>query len=143
MRLEANKSQAGFLENLYTNVAGQTRSLPSPPATDLKKVRHFIARFREALSGFEPAAIEAQRALPAELLDRMKASGVFGLMVPKEFGGLGFTLTEYLLTIEELSRVDLSVALIPLAHTSIGIMDILLFGTQLRPASMEPFFAFQ
>ena len=50
-------------------------------------------------------------------------------MIPKKHGGLGFTLTEYLLAIEALSGVDLSIALIPLAHTSIGIKGILLFGT--------------
>jgi len=117
----------GFLENLY---AGNGTRLPDPPPVDGKKVDDFIARFREALAGFEPAAIEAMHVVPPELLDKLRRTGVFGLMVPTRYGGLGFTLTEYLMAIQELSGVDLSVALIPLAHTSIGIKGILLFGTE-------------
>jgi acyl-CoA dehydrogenase family member 9 len=129
MRPEAGKTRTGFLEDLYTSTAG-TRRLPAPPSVDMKKVRDFLERFRGALSGFEPAAIEARHTIPPELLERMKGSGVFGLMVPTAYGGLGFSLTEYLLAIEELSGVDLSTALIPLAHTSIGIKGILLFGSE-------------
>jgi len=123
-----NETGRGFLD-LYTAGAG-TSVLPAPPAVDRKKVTDFVACFNQALSGFDPAAIEARHAVPPELLERMKSTGVFGLMVPREYGGLGFSLTEYLLAIEELSGVDLSIALIPLAHTSIGIKGILLFGTE-------------
>jgi acyl-CoA dehydrogenase family protein 9 len=130
MKQRTNRLGTGFLEDLYTNAATTTRSLPAPPPVDQKKVQDFLDRFRQALSGFEPAAIEAQHTIPPELLQRMKASGVFGLMVPARYGGLGFSLTEYLMAIEELSGVDLSTALIPLAHTSIGIKGILLFGTE-------------
>ncbi len=127
MKTETNN---GFLEDLYEKAGGTTRTLPAPPPVDQKKVQDFISRFHQALSGFEPADIEARHTIPPELLERMKASGVFGLMVPTQYGGMGFTLTEYLLAIEELSGVDLSTALIPLAHTSIGIKGILLFGTE-------------
>jgi acyl-CoA dehydrogenase family protein 9 len=129
MKPDANRSPTGFLEELYTATAG-TPTLPAPPPVDRKKVQDFIERFRRALSGFEPAAIEAHHTMPPELLQRMRESGVFGLMVPVKYGGLGFSLTEYLLAIEELSGVDLSTALIPLAHTSIGIKGILLFGSE-------------
>jgi acyl-CoA dehydrogenase family protein 9 len=129
MRPEANNARAGFLEDLYGNSAA-TLALPQAPAVDQGKINAFVERFRKAFSGFGPAEIEAQHEVSAEILTRMKESGVFGLMVPREYGGLGFTLTEYLMAIEELSGEDLSTALIPLAHTSIGIKGILLFGTE-------------
>lgn len=119
----------GFLENLYAGSGEDILPLPTAPAVDRRKVKDFVTCFRDALSGFDPASVEARRTAPSELLEKMKASGVFGLMVPVKYGGLGFTLTEYLLAIEELSGADLSTALIPLAHTSIGIKGILLFGT--------------
>ena len=129
MRAETREPGAGFLEDLYANSAG-TLALPAPPVVDREKIAAFVEAFRKAFTGFEPAAIEANHAVSPELLARMKESGVFGLMVPREYGGLGFTLTEYLMAIEGLSGDDLSTALIPLAHTSIGIKGILLFGTE-------------
>ena len=149
MKSETARSGSGFLEGLYEIDAGSELRLPAPPQPDFEKVRDFIERFKQALSGFDPSTLEARHTLPPELLDRMKSTGVFGIMVPKKYGGLGFSLTEYLLAIEELSGVDLSVALIPLAHTSIGIKGLLLFGTEdqkqrylPRAASGETIFAF-
>jgi len=149
MKSETARSRSGFLEELYDGDAGLGQRLPEPPQPDYEKVREFIERFKQALSGSDPAALEARHSLPPEMLERMKEAGAFGIMVPKKYGGLGFSLTEYLLVIEELSGVDLSVALIPLAHTSIGIKGILLFGTEdqkqrflPRAASGETIFAF-
>jgi acyl-CoA dehydrogenase family protein 9 len=128
MKVEKRRRPAGFLEDLYADGA-RVVAMPTPPRIDRKKVGDFVTCFNQALSGFDPAAVESLRTVPSELLERLKTTGVFGLMVPKEYGGRGFNLTEYLLAIEELSGVDLSIALIPLAHTSIGIKGILLFGT--------------
>jgi alkylation response protein AidB-like acyl-CoA dehydrogenase len=61
---------------------------------------------------------------------RLRATGIFGLDIPVEYGGLGFTLTEYLRVIEELAGSDMSLAIIPLAHLSIGMKGILLFGSE-------------
>lgn len=129
MRPQPRRPQTGFLEDLYTNGTGPWQALPASSPVDQKKVGEFVTCFNQALSGFDPAAVEARHAVPPELFQRLKSTGVFGLMIPKKHGGLGFTLTEYLLAIEALSGVDLSIALIPLAHTSIGIKGILLFGT--------------
>ena len=128
----------GFLEILYAGSGEDIPPLPTPPAVDRKKVKDFVTCFRDALGGFDPASVEARHTAPSELLEKMKASGVFGLMVPLKYGGLGFTLTEYLLAIEELSGADLSTALIPLAHTSIGIKGILLFGTEEQKSRYLP-----
>jgi acyl-CoA dehydrogenase family member 9 len=129
MTRDTGGPRAGFLEELYSGGRGPG-PLPAPPTMDRKKVADFVSCFNQALSGFDPASVEARHSIPPELLERMKGTGVFGLMIPKEYGGLGFSLTEYLMTIEELSGVDLSIALIPLAHTSIGIKGILLFGSK-------------
>ncbi len=129
MRSEKDGHGAGFLEDLYSGAEGPG-PLPTPPRVDRKKVADFVSCLNQATSGFDPAAVEARHAIPPELLERLKGTGVFGLMIPREYGGLGFSLSEYLMTIEALSGIDLSIALIPLAHTSIGIKGILLFGTE-------------
>ena len=60
----------------------------------------------------------------------MGGSGVFGLTIAREYGGLGFSTAEYLRVIEELAGEDLSLAIIPLAHLSIGLKGIQLFGNE-------------
>ena len=64
-----------------------------------------------------------------ELMKKLAEIGTFGIIIPREYGGLGMTLQEYLRVIEELSSSDMSLGLIPMAHLSIGVKGILLFGT--------------
>jgi acyl-CoA dehydrogenase family protein 9 len=80
---------------------------------------------------------------------RLKSLGVFGIMIPKEYGGLGFTTSEYLRFTEKMAGLDVALLLVPLAHLSIGVMGLLLFGNEEqkrrylpRAASGETIFAF-
>jgi acyl-CoA dehydrogenase family protein 9 len=66
--------------------------------------------------------------LPHEFLDEMKQFGLFSLIVPEEFGGLGLSATGYSRVIQELTRYDGSVVLTAGAHSSIGMKGLLLFG---------------
>jgi short/branched chain acyl-CoA dehydrogenase len=53
-----------------------------------------------------------------------------GLPVPETYGGAGGDTVSYAIAIEELTRIDSSVAITVAAHTSLGTMPILLFGTE-------------
>src|SRR5262245_4427557 len=52
-----------------------------------------------------------------------------GLPVPEQYGGAGGDTVSYAIAIEELTRIDSSVAITVAAHTSLGTMPILLFGS--------------
>ena len=52
-----------------------------------------------------------------------------GLPIPEEYGGAGGDTVSYALAIEELTRIDSSVAITVAAHTSLGTMPIFLFGS--------------
>jgi len=67
--------------------------------------------------------------LPNEFLNEMREFGLFSLVIPESFGGLGFSATAYSRTLQELSRYDSSIALTAGAHSSIGMRGLLLFGT--------------
>lgn len=71
---------------------------------------------------------EAQR-FPTELVPELGALGLFGIQVPAEYGGAGMSATEYCICIEELARVDPSVALSVAAHNGLSTAHILLFGS--------------
>ena len=79
----------------------------------------------------------------------MGESGFFGLSIEREYGGMGLSLCEYLKVVEEISRLDIPVAFTFLAHLSIGIKAIQLFGNEgqkhyylRRAASGEMIFAY-
>ncbi len=71
---------------------------------------------------------EAQH-FPAELLPKLAALGLMGVQFPEEYGGAGMTAIDYCLCIEELARVDPSVALSVAAHNGLGPAHIAMFGT--------------
>jgi short-chain 2-methylacyl-CoA dehydrogenase len=78
-----------------------------------------------------PVAEELDREsrFPVELVREMAELGLMGIPLPEEHGGAGGDTVGYALAIEELTRVDSSVAITVAAHTSLGTMPIYLFGT--------------
>ena len=77
-----------------------------------------------------PVAEELDRtkAFPYELVSAMGELGWMGIPVPEEVGGAGGTSLQYAIAVEELTRVDSSVAITLCAHTSLGTQPIYLFG---------------
>jgi short/branched chain acyl-CoA dehydrogenase len=80
----------------------------------------------------EPVAAELDRdgRFPYELVAELAGLGLMGLPIPVEYGGAGGDTLSYAIAIEELTRIDSSVAITMAAHTSLGTMPILLYGTE-------------
>ena len=78
-----------------------------------------------------PVAEELDRTktFPYELVAKMGELGLMGIPFPEEYGGGGADTLSYALAVEELTRVDSSVAITMAAHTSLGTMPIHLWGT--------------
>jgi alkylation response protein AidB-like acyl-CoA dehydrogenase len=78
-----------------------------------------------------PVAEELDREsrFPVELVREMAGLGLLGIPIPEEYGGSGGDTLSYALAIEELTRIDSSVAITVAAHTSLGTMPIFLFGS--------------
>ncbi len=76
--------------------------------------------------------------MPPEFLQEMREMGMFSLIVPEEFGGLGLSSTGYSRTLQELAKYDGSVAITVGAHSSIGMRGLLLFGT---PEQKEKYYS--
>lgn len=67
---------------------------------------------------------------PVELLPKLARLGLMGVTVPAEYGGAGFGYAPYVIAIEELARVDGSIALVVAAHNSLCANHILLAGNE-------------
>jgi short/branched chain acyl-CoA dehydrogenase len=78
-----------------------------------------------------PAAEELDRthSFPYEIVAKMASLGWMGIPFPEEVGGAGGTSLQYAIAVEELTRVDSSVAITLCAHTSLGTQPIYLFGS--------------
>jgi short-chain 2-methylacyl-CoA dehydrogenase len=78
-----------------------------------------------------PVAEELDRtkAFPYELVAKMGELGLMGIPFPEQYGGGGADTLAYALAVEELTRIDSSVAITMAAHTSLGTMPIYLWGT--------------
>ncbi len=98
------------------------------PEHDL--IRNTVREFaRERIS---PLAEELDREhrFPYELVGEMADLELMGIPIPEEYGGAGGDTLSYAIAIEELTRVDSSIAITVAAHTSLGTMPIFLFGTE-------------
>jgi alkylation response protein AidB-like acyl-CoA dehydrogenase len=93
-----------------------------------------------AVSEIAPVAEELDRtkAFPYELVSKMGALGWMGIPFPEEVGGAGGTSLQYAIAVEELTRIDSSVAITMCAHTSLGTQPIYLFGSEEQKARLLP-----
>jgi len=78
-----------------------------------------------------PVAEELDRtkSFPYELVAKMGELGLMGIPFPERYGGGGADTLSYALAVEEMTRIDSSVAITMAAHTSLGTMPIYLWGT--------------
>src|ERR1700716_3670521 len=67
---------------------------------------------------------------PAELMPKLAALGLLGIQVPEQYGGAAMSAIDYCICIEEVARVDPSVALSVAAHNGLCSAHIALFGTE-------------
>ncbi|MEV0306900.1 acyl-CoA dehydrogenase family protein [Nonomuraea fuscirosea] len=75
---------------------------------------------------------------PYDIVRQMGAMGLFGLPIPEEYGGMGGDYFALCLTLEELARVDSSVAITLEAAVSLGAMPIYRFGTDEQRGTWLP-----
>jgi hypothetical protein len=101
--------------------------LRSTPEQEL--LRRTVREFAEAeIRPFVMDWDEAQ-AFPAELVPRLASIGLMGIQIPEEFGGAGMSAIEYCICIEELARVDPSIALSVAAHNGLALAHLSMFGS--------------
>ncbi|HSI96811.1 MAG TPA: acyl-CoA dehydrogenase family protein [Gaiellaceae bacterium] len=96
---------------------------------DQELIRDTVRTFARERIQPVAAELDLEGRFPYELVSELAQLGVMGLPIPEEHGGAGGDTVSYAIAIEELTRVDSSVAITVAAHTSLGTMPILLFGS--------------
>ncbi len=82
--------------------------------------------------------LDRTKTFPVDLVRKMGALGWMGIPFPEAVGGAGGTSLQYALAVEELTRVDSSVAITMCAHTSLGTQPVYRFGTEEQKARLLP-----
>src|SRR5215831_9135024 len=75
---------------------------------------------------------------PYDIVAQMGRMGLFGLPFPEEYGGMGGDFLAVCVTLEELARVDSSVAITLEAGVSLGAMPIYRFGNEAQKQEWLP-----
>ncbi len=73
---------------------------------------------------------DEQERFPKEIVPKLAALGLLGIRIPEEYGGSGMDTTSYAICVEEIARVDGSLALTVASHNGLGTGHLLSFGTE-------------
>jgi alkylation response protein AidB-like acyl-CoA dehydrogenase len=85
-----------------------------------------------ALEKVAPVAeeLDREKRFPYDLAAEMAELGLMGMTIPEEYGGGGTDTLAYAIAVEELTRIDSSVAITVAAHHSLGTLPIYYFGSE-------------
>jgi short-chain 2-methylacyl-CoA dehydrogenase len=93
-------------------------------------VRSTVREFAQERVAPVAEQLDRESRFPAELVGAMAELGLMGMTIPEEYGGAGTDTVAYAIAVEELTRVDSSVAITMAAHHSLGTLPIFYFGTE-------------
>jgi short/branched chain acyl-CoA dehydrogenase len=82
--------------------------------------------------------LDRDKRFPYEIVEKLGELGLMGIPFPEEYGGAGGDSLAYTIAVEELARIDSSVAITMCAHTSLGTQPIYLFGSEEQKQAYLP-----
>jgi short/branched chain acyl-CoA dehydrogenase len=93
-------------------------------------IRRTVRDFAEGEVAPRAEELDRTKSFPYEIVEQLGKLNLMGIPFPEEYGGGGGDSLAYAITVEELTRVDSSVAITLCAHTSLGTQPIYLFGSE-------------
>ena len=93
-------------------------------------MRDLVRALGEAEFAKDAARWDHEAEYPAAAVARLAELGFFGMLVPEEYGGVGYDTISYTLALEELARVSAALAIIVSVHNSVGAWPIARYGTE-------------
>ncbi|MGH3112346.1 MAG: acyl-CoA dehydrogenase family protein, partial [Gaiellaceae bacterium] len=93
-------------------------------------VRRTVRDFAQERIAPVAEELDREHRFPYDIVAELAELGLMGIPVPEEYDGAGGDTLSYAIAVEELTRVDSSVAITVAAHTSLGTMPFLLYGTE-------------
>ena len=129
---EAEWKAPSFLKQIFLGELRLDLIHPYPePPPERPEFREFMNRLERFLvDEVDPDAIDRESKIPPRVVQRLAELGAFGMKIPKEYGGLGFTQREYGEAMKLITSRDGNLVVLLSAHQSIGVPQPLkTFGT--------------
>jgi acyl-CoA dehydrogenase family protein 9 len=140
-----NKRSVTYLSPAKGLFLGEIRSealmpFPKIAAAEQETLRFVIESIDKFMAdkGEDFRRYDVKGEQPHEYVEELKSLGLFSLIIPEEFSGLGLSNSGYARVLQQTSRYDASTSLTIGAHSSIGMKALLLFGTTEQKAKYLP-----
>jgi alkylation response protein AidB-like acyl-CoA dehydrogenase len=138
---ESDWHRPSFAKGLYLGQFDLDLVHPHPRATPEDEARgeEFLAKLRTVCAGIDGAKIEREAKIPDEDLARLADIGAFGMKIPREYGGLGLTMSSYGKALMLIGSAHPSLGALLSAHQSIGVPEpVKLVGTAEQKQAFLP-----
>ena len=126
------EKKLSFVRQLFAGVIEDSVLFPFPalsPEED-RETSRFITELRDYLeANLDREWIDEHERIPEEVTEELKRRGLFGVSLPREFGGMEFSSLAYARVFEFVTGFDPGLAIMFGVHLSIGIKGIQLAGT--------------
>ncbi|KAG7493187.1 acyl-CoA dehydrogenase family member 9, mitochondrial [Solea senegalensis] len=132
--------QLAYAKDLFLGLLNKDEVFPYPEVgkEEQDEINQLVAPVEKFFSEeVDSAKIDREAKIPEETLKGLKELGLFGLMVPEEYGGLGLSNTMYA-RLAEITSLDGSIAVTLAAHQAIGLKGILIAGTEAQKQKYLP-----
>ncbi|MBS1982569.1 MAG: acyl-CoA dehydrogenase family protein [Bdellovibrionales bacterium] len=131
--LGEDHGKPSFAKGLFSGLIQDEQIFPFPemPREEAESVRMIIETVEKfAKDHIDTKKIDEAGTLSPEIMQGLKDLGLFGMLIPQEYGGLGLSATAYARMVECLAGIDGSIAVTVGAHQSIGLKGILLAASE-------------
>jgi acyl-CoA dehydrogenase family protein 9 len=125
---ELKMSYGNFLINAYFDSLDTDRFNSFREFEANETTRAILQKYLEVNSEYPASSLDEKGTVPADLMKKLGCNGFFGLTISRKYGGVGLSLRQYLHIVETLASQNMSLGILALAHLSIGIKGIVLFG---------------
>src|SRR5580704_11893521 len=104
----------------------------------LRLLRQSVREFARAEIAPHAQRWDKEERFPRELVPKLASMGLLGIRIPEEYGGSGMDTTSYAICVEEIARVDGSLALTVASHNGLGTGHVLSFGSEAQKKKYLP-----
>ncbi|XP_041639172.1 complex I assembly factor ACAD9, mitochondrial [Cheilinus undulatus] len=138
--LRTHSRNLAYAKDLFLGQVNKAEVFPYPEVgnEEADEINQLVAPVEKFFTEeVDSAKIDREAQIPPETLDGLKELGLFGIMVPEEYGGLGLSNTMYA-RLAEIISLDGSIAVTLAAHQAIGLKGILIAGNDAQKQKYLP-----
>ncbi|TMS18811.1 Acyl-CoA dehydrogenase family member 9, mitochondrial [Larimichthys crocea] len=129
-----------YAKDLFLGQVNKAEVFPYPEIgnEEVEEINQLVAPVERFFNEeVDSSKIDREAKIPPETLNGLKELGLFGIMIPEEYGGLGLSNTMYA-RLAEIISLDGSIAVTLAAHQAIGLKGILIAGNEAQKQKYLP-----